>query len=159
MLSLIVAMDKNRLIGDGPKIPWHLPADFEYFKATTLGHPIIMGRTTFKSIGRALPERKNIVLTREDFSYEGVEVAHSLDEALALAKDTNEVFVIGGSNVYAQALPIADRLYITFIEGEFKGDIYFPEVDWTLWKKVKDEAREPDEKNPNRMRFTVFDRI
>lgn len=159
MISLIVAMDKNRLIGDGKKIPWHLPADFAYFKETTTGHLIIMGRATFESIGRPLPNRKNIVLTRGDFSHEGVEVAHSFDEARALAKDSDEVFVIGGAQVYTQALPTADRLYITFIEGVFTGDTFFPEIDWSLWRQVKDEKREPDERNQHAMRFAIFERI
>lgn len=159
MLSLITAMDKNRLIGNGAKIPWHLPADFAYFKETTTGHPIIMGRATFESIGRPLPGRKNIVLTRGDFSHEGVEVAHSFDEARALAKNDDEAFVIGGAQVYAQALPLADRLYITFVDGDFTGDIFFPEVDWKEWREVKSEKREADEKNPHAMRFTVFERV
>lgn len=159
MISLIVAMDKNRLIGDGAKIPWHLPADFAYFKSTTTGHPIIMGRTTFASIGKPLPGRKNIVLTRGDFEFEGVDVAHSLEEAFALAKDTDEVFVIGGSQVYSQALPFADRLYITYIEGDFIGDTFFPAVELSEWKLVKDETRAPDDKNVHAMRFTIFDRI
>lgn len=159
MISLIAAMDKNRLIGNGKKIPWHLPADFAYFKETTTGKPIIMGRTTFESIGRPLPGRKNIVLTRGDFSHEGVGVAHSIEEALNLAGGADEAFVIGGSQVYALALPFADRLYITFVEGEFTGDTFFPEVNWKEWHQLKDETREPDERNPHKMRFTVFERV
>lgn len=159
MLSLIVAMDKNRLIGNGKEIPWHLPADFEYFKMTTTGHPIIMGRATFDSIGRPLPNRQNIVLTRGEFSREGVDVAHSIQEAIEMAKEADEVFVIGGAQVYKQALPDADRLYVTFVDGEFTGNTFFPEVDWTEWRQTKEEVREPDEKNKNTMRFTVFERI
>ena len=159
MISLIVAMDKNRVIGNGGKIPWHLPADFAYFKAVTLGHPVIMGRATFESIGRPLTGRKNIVLAQGDFAYDGVEVAHSLEEAQSLIQDDSEVFIIGGANVYKQTLSLADRLYITFIDGEFAGDTYFPEVDWSLWREVKSENREADEKNPHAMRFAVFERI
>ena len=159
MISLIVAMDKNRVIGNGGKIPWHLPADFAYFKATTLGHPVIMGRATFESIGRPLPGRKNIVLTRGEFTHDGVDVAHSLDEAQSLADGDSEIFVIGGAKVYAEALPIADKLYITFVEGDFIGDTFFPEVDWLLWREVKSENREADEKNPHAMRFAVFERV
>lgn len=158
MISLIAAMDKNRLIGAGGKIPWHLPLDFAYFKETTMGKPIIMGRTTFESIGRPLPGRKNIVLTRGEFAHEGVEVAHSFGEACEKAEEREEVFVIGGAQVYAQALPFADRLYITFVEGEFSGDTFFPEVDWSLWKEVKSEHRGADEKNQHAMTFTVFER-
>ncbi|KKU82015.1 MAG: Dihydrofolate reductase [Parcubacteria group bacterium GW2011_GWA1_47_8] len=159
MLSLIVAMDKNHLIGDSKKIPWHLPADFAYFKETTMGHPIIMGRATFESIGRPLPGRKNIVLTRGDFSYEGVLVAYSFDEARVLAGDIDEVFVIGGAQVYTQALPVADRLHVTFVEGEFTGNTFFPKVDWSLWREVKSEKREADEHNLYAMRYAIFERI
>ena len=152
-------MDKKRLIGDGKKIPWYLPADFAYFKETTMSRPIIMGSTTFESIGKPLPGRKNIVLTRGEFTREGVDVAHSLEEALKLTKDTDEVFVIGGANVYTQALPFADKLYITFIDGEFTGDTFFPQIDWSEWKEVKSERREPDERNAYAMKFAVFERI
>ena len=158
MISLIVAMDKNSLIGNGKKIPWHLPADFAYFKETTMGRPIIMGRTTFESIGRPLPGRKNIVLSRGDFSKDGVEVVNSLNQAFSLTKNDDEVFVIGGAQVYKEALPIADRLYITFIEGDFTGDTYFPEVDWNEWLEVKSEKRKADEKNQHTIRFAVFER-
>lgn len=159
MISLIVAMDKNRLIGDGKKIPWHLPADFAYFKQTTMGKPVIMGRTTFDSIGRPLPGRKNIILTRGDFTHEGVEVARSFDEACALVQGNDEIFVIGGAQVYAQAIPLADRLYITFVEGDFSGDIFFPEVDWSEWREIKSERREADERNAQAFRVAVFERI
>ena len=159
MISLIAAMDKNRVIGNGGKIPWHLPADFAYFKATTLGHPVIMGRTTFESIGRPLPGRKNIVLTRGEFTHDGVDVAHSFDEAQKLTQGEGDVFVIGGSKVYTEALPVADKLYITFVEGDFTGDTFFPEINWSLWREVKSENREADEKNPHAMRFAVFERV
>ncbi len=159
ILSLIVAIDKNRLIGNGKKIPWHLPADFAYFKETTMGKPIIMGRTTFESIGRPLPGRKNIVLTRGEFIHEGVEVAHTLDEALDFAKDEQEVFIIGGAQVYQALLPRTNKLYVTFVEGEFEGDIFFPEIDWSEWKEIKSETRKADEKNLYDMKFAVFERV
>ena len=159
MIFLIAAMDKNRVIGNAGKLPWRLPADFAYFKATTLGHPVIMGRTTFESIGRPLPGRKNIVLTRGDFTHEGVVVAHSFDEARTLAEGDGDVFVIGGSKVYEEALPHADRLYITFVEGDFAGDTFFPEVDWSLWREVSSETRVADGENPHPMKFSVFERV
>ena len=159
MISLIVAMDKNRLIGDSKKIPWHLPADFAHFKETTIGHPIIMGRTTFESIGRPLPGRKNIVMTRGDFSHDGVVVAHTFPEAVSLAEGDEEVFVIGGAQVYSQALSSVDRLYVTFVEGEFEGDTFFPEVEWREWKEVKSEKKEADERNLHAMRMAIFERI
>ncbi len=158
ILSLVTAIDKNRLIGNGKKIPWYLPADFAYFKETTMGKPIIMGRTTFESIGKPLSGRKNIVLTRGEFIHEGVDVAHTLDEALSFVKDEPEIFVIGGAQVYREALPRADKLYITFVEGEFEGGIFFPEIDFREWEEVKNETRKADEKNLYDMKFTVFER-
>ncbi len=158
-LSLIAAIDKNRLIGNDNKIPWYLPADFAYFKETTMGKPIIMGRTTFESIGKPLPCRRNIVLTRGEFMHEGVDVVHSFDEAVRSAKDEGEVFVIGGAQVYKEALSRADKLYITFVEGEFEGDIFFPEIDWDDWKEIKSDTRKADEKNPYDMKFAVFERM
>ncbi len=159
IISLIVAIDKNRLIGNGEQIPWYLPADFAYFKEMTMGKPIIMGRTTFESIGKPLPGRKNIVLTRGDFAHEGVEVSHTLNEALDSVKDEQEVFVIGGAQVYREAFPRADKLYITFVEGEFEGDIFFPKINWHEWKEIKNEIRKADEKNLYDMKFAVFERI
>ncbi len=157
-ISLITAIDKNCLIGDRKKIPWHLPADFAYFKETTMGHPIIMGRTTYESIGKPLSGRKNIVLTRREFIHESVEVVHTLDEALMLIKDEEEVFVIGGAQVYKEALPRADRLYVTFVDGEFQGDTFFPEVDWSNWKEIKSTKRRSDERNLYDMKFVIFER-
>ncbi len=157
-LSLITAIDKNRLIGNGGKIPWHLPADFAYFKEATMGHSVIMGRTTFESIGKPLPGRRNIVLTRGDFTHEGVEVVHSLEEVLKSFSD-EEVFVIGGAQVYKEALQQTDKLYITFVDGDFEGDTFFPEINWYEWKEIKSETRKADEKNPHDMKFVVFERF
>ena len=156
ILSLIAAMGHNRVIGQDKKIPWHLPADFAYFKETTIGHPIIMGRTTFESIGKPLPGRKNIVLTRGTFDAPGVVIAHTLDEAIQLVKDEEEVFIIGGACVYGEALPRADRLYVTFVDGKFDGNVFFPHVDWKDWKEVKSSERKADEKNSYDARFSVF---
>ncbi len=158
-LSIIAAVDQNYIIGNGKNIPWHLPADFAYFKKTTMGAPVIMGRTTFESIGKPLPGRKNIVLTRGEFIHEGVEVAHTLDEALNFVKDEQEVFIIGGAQVYREALSRADKLYITFVEGEFEGNIFFPEINWNDWKEIKSETRKANEKNLYDMKFTVFARF
>ena len=134
MISLIVAHDKNRVIGYENKMPWHLPGDLQYFKEMTMGKPIIMGRKTFESIGRPLPGRRNIVITRnENYNADGIEVVSSLDEALQLTKDAGETMVIGGEQIFRLALPLADRLYITLIDVEFKGDTYFPKYEgWQL---------------------------
>ena len=136
MISLIVAHDNNRVIGYENKMPWHLPGELQYFKEQTMGKPMIMGRKTFDSIGRPLPGRKNIVITRnENFHVEGVEVAASLEEALKLAGDVEEVMIIGGEQIFKIALPITDRLYITHIEHDFNGDTFFP-IYGDEWKLI-----------------------
>lgn len=134
MISLIVAHDKNRVIGYENKMPWHLPGDLKYFKDMTMGKPIIMGRKTFESIGRPLPGRRNIIITRnEAYGADGIETVSSLDAALALVKESPEIMIIGGAQIFEQALPLADKLYITLIDQEFKGDTYFPRYDgWRL---------------------------
>lgn len=127
MISLIVAHDAGRVIGKDNAMPWHLPGDLQYFKQQTMGKPVIMGRKTFESIGRPLPGRRNIVITRnEAYVVEGIEVVHSLQEALALAADAPEKMVIGGEQIFTEALPLAERLYITHINATFEGDTFFP---------------------------------
>lgn len=125
MLSIIVAMTDDRVIGKDNTLPWHIPEDLHRFKALTMGHPIIMGRRTFESIGKALPGRTNIVVTSQPLTVPGVLTARSLDEALALSS-SDETFIIGGSRLFAEALPKADRLYITLIHDKIEGDTYFP---------------------------------
>lgn len=134
MISLIVAHDKNRVIGYENAMPWHLPGDLQYFKQVTMGKPVIMGRKTFESIGRPLPGRRNIIITRnEAYKAEGIEVVTSVEAALALVEGTEELMIIGGEQIFTQCLPIADRLYITLINHEFKGDTYFPAYEgWQL---------------------------
>lgn len=148
MLSLIVAMDRNRLIGADNGLPWRLPADLRNFRAMTLGKPIVMGRRTHESLGRALPGRINIVVTRNPgFVPRGeVRVAHSLCEALAQAGDAPEVVVIGGAELYRRVLPICDRIYLTEVQGEFEGDTWFPEWDrgeWRETERVEHPATDP----------------
>ena len=135
MISLIVALDKNRVIGLNNAMPWHLPGELQYFKETTMGKPIIMGRKTFESIGRPLPGRRNIVITRNpQYDAEGIELAYSLEEAIKLAGDVEEIMIIGGQQIFTESLPLADRLYITEIDHEFEGDTFFPEYEG--WQKV-----------------------
>lgn len=142
MISLIVAHDENRVIGYQNELPWYLPGDLKYFKQMTMGKPMIMGRKTFESIGRPLPGRRNIVITRnENYAAEGTEVVRSLEEALALVEGEKEVMIIGGAQIFEQAMAIADRLYITFINHTFNGDTYFPTYD--DWKKTS--CQEPIE--------------
>ncbi|WP_332650107.1 type 3 dihydrofolate reductase [Lysinibacillus sp. 54212] len=134
MISLIVAFDKNRVMGYENAMPWHLPGDLKYFKEQTMGKPMIMGRKTFESIGRPLPGRRNIVITRNpDYYAEGIETVSSLEEAIALAGNIPEIMIIGGEQIFKLSLPIADKLYITHIDHEFEGDTFFPAFEgWTV---------------------------
>lgn len=140
IISLIVAMDKNRAIGYKGKIPWNLPDDLQYFKKVTMGAPIIMGRKTHESIGRALPGRKNIIVSSQEkyIPVEGVFLARTLAEALVFAGE-GEVFIIGGERVYSETLPFAARLYLTEVFGEFSGDTFFPEFDMNEWREISRE--------------------
>lgn len=158
-LSLIWAMGHNHVIGIDNKLPWRLPAELAYFKKVTMGHPIIMGRRTFESIGRPLPGRTNIVLTRDHtFTAKGTVVLHSVEQVLEQYEDSG-AFVIGGTQIYRQLLPVAERLYITMIDQDFEGDEYFPEIDWSVWRLVNEEPGLQDEKNPYSYSFKVFDRV
>jgi len=146
-ITLIAAVAKNRVIGAGNALPWRLPEDLKRFKALTLGHPIIMGRKTWESLGRPLPGRTNIVITRAaGFSAPGATPAGSLDEALAAAAATasDEVFIIGGADIYRQALPLARRLQLTEIDRDFAGDVHFPPVDSAQWLETARETHQAD---------------
>ncbi|HOQ79252.1 MAG TPA: dihydrofolate reductase [Candidatus Absconditabacterales bacterium] len=122
-------MAKNRTIGKDNKLPWHYPEDLQYFKKTTSGFPIIMGLNTYYSIGRPLPNRRNIVLSSQEIQIEGVEIFHSIPELLETVKDEKEIFVIGGASIYKQFLPLADKVYLTEIKKEYDGDTFFPEFE------------------------------
>ena len=148
-VSAIAALGADRVIGKDNSLLWHIPDDLRRFKALSLGHPVIMGRKTFESIvailGRALPGRTNIVVTRDtSWNYEGALVAHSLPDAIAKAKeiDTEEIFIGGGAQIYAEALPCADRLYLTLVEDDKEGDTYFPEYEKEFTKEISRESRE-----------------
>lgn len=154
VISLIAAIDRNRGMGINNQLPWHLPADFAYFKSKTLGKPIIMGRKTFESIGRPLPHRQNIVLTRQlEYQREGVTVVSSLDEAFALTIDANEVMVLGGSEVFKLALEKADNVYLTEVQTEIEADVFFPKLDETRWKKTLISEHAADLKNAYHLKF------
>lgn len=156
-LSLIVAMDDNRLIGNKNKLPWHLPADLAFFKRTTMGKPIVMGRKTFESIGKPLPGRRNIVITRDDsFSAAGCEVANSIEAAMSLTKDDDEVMLIGGASLYEQTIARATQLYITRIHQSFEGDTWFPEIDLSEWKAVNREDFDADHSNQYAYSFIKY---
>lgn len=142
-VTLIAAVGRNGVIGADNDMPWHLPDDFAYFKRTTMGHPMVMGRKTFDSIGRVLPGRRTIVVTRQaDWSHPDVETAHSLSEALSLAGPAAEVFVCGGGQVYTEAMPWAHRLLITEVDQSPEGDVRFPDIDPAHWHEVRRERRD-----------------
>ena len=157
-ISLIAAMCDNRIIGKDNTMPWHLPADFAWFKKQTLNKPVIMGRKTLLSIGRALPERRNIVLTQDrQFSFDGVDVVNSIDAALELVADQPEIMVIGGGTLYQALLPKSHRLYLTLIDASLEGDTSFP--DWgTDWQIISESQHQADEKNAYGMRFLIMER-
>ena len=165
-IALIVAMARNRVIGRNNRLPWYLPEELQYFKQATMGKSIIMGRRTHESIGRPLPGRSNIVVTRDpSWSAEGVSVVHSLGEAFeqaerqALIDGTEESVVIGGAQLYAEALPEADRLYMTEVHAEVEGDTFFPEVDLSLWEEVsRTDHGGGEEANRYPYSIVVYDR-
>lgn len=157
-LSLIVAMTKNRVIGLDNQMPWHLPADLAWFKQNTLGKPVIMGRKTFESIGKPLPKRRNIVLSRTAVAIDGVEIVTSLEQALALVKDETEVMIIGGGQLFAEMIVRADRLYLTEIDTVLEGDTYFPVIDSEEWQVSFMQTHLADEKNPYNCCFKILER-
>ncbi len=162
-ISMIAAMAHQRVIGKDNKMPWHLPADLAFFKKTTIGSPILMGRKTYDSIGRPLPKRLNIVISRNpNLKIAGCEVVHSLAQALKLANEksvnSKELFITGGSHLYASFLPQADRLYLTLIDAQLEGDTFFPDYSQYQWQQVKRIDHQPDEKNNYPYSFVILDR-
>ncbi|MBR1962938.1 MAG: dihydrofolate reductase [Alistipes sp.] len=145
MISIIVAIAENGVIGDKNALLWNIKEDMRRFRTTTTGHPVIMGRKTFESIGRPLPKRTNVVITRGDTTFEGCEVAHSLEEAIAMFPAEDEIFIIGGAQIYAQALPLADRLYLTIVHSDYEGDTSFPEINYSEWREVSRQEFERGE--------------
>ena len=158
-LSIIAAMSTNRVIGLNNGLPWQLPADQKRFKALTMGHHLVVGRKTFESIGRPLPGRRMVVITgRTHYAAPGVQVAHSLGEALRIASDDDEVFIGGGGEIYRQTLDLADRIYLTLVHGEFEGDTHFPRFDQSDWRLVLGETRCSDHENEFRCSFHIYER-
>ena len=158
-VTIIAAIGRNRVIGKDNQMPWHISGDLKRFKALTLGHPVVMGRKTFQSIGRALPRRDNIVITRSHaFAAPGCRVVHSLAEALSAAQGAAEVFVIGGAEIYALALPLADRLQLTEVDAAIDGDAYFPDFDRSAWREVSRESRSTEGPEHLRHDFVTYER-
>ncbi|MEE4196449.1 MAG: dihydrofolate reductase [Bacteroidales bacterium] len=159
MLSIIVAVAENNVIGKDNRLIWHLPRDLKHFKETTTGHYIIMGRKTFESNGRPLPNRTNVIISRaKDYHAEGCIVVHSLEEALRKAQDDSEAFIIGGGKIYELALPLVDRIYLTKIHHSFEGDTFFPEINRDEWELIDQRYFEADEKNKYPFSILVLDR-
>jgi len=159
-LSIIVAMDRNRVIGKGDTLPWHISSDLKNFKKITMGKPIVMGRKTHESIGRPLPGRENIILTRDKiYKTEGCTVLHSMEEIFEHCKDVDEVMITGGSEIYKLSLEQASRLYLTEVHTEIEGDTYFPEFDRDEWDEVSREDFEADEKNEFDYSFVLLERV
>lgn len=162
IVSSIVATSNNNAIGRGNQIPWYLPADLKYFKKITLNHHIIMGRNSYESIGRPLPKRTNIVLTRDPYwMATGVIVAHSIDEALTIAYDNGETeaFIIGGGKIYEQSMDLWDKLYLTEVDINVPdADVFFPEIDQENWNLLSEDPRKADEKNEYDYNFKIYER-
>ncbi len=158
-ISLIAAIGQNSVIGNDNKMPWHLPADLKFFKQTTMGKSILMGRKTWDSIGKPLPGRKNIVISRNNaFNPDGATIADNLQDAITAA-DSEEVMIIGGATIYQQSMPLADHLYITRINHHFEGDAFFPKIDPLSWKDGYFYPHKADKNNPYDYDFIRYDRI
>lgn len=158
-VSLIAALAQNRVIGIENRLPWKLPEDLAHFKALTLGHPILMGRKTFESLGRPLPGRRNIVITRNvDYQPVGCETVMSIPEAIDLCQQTEEIFFIGGAALYKQVLPLADRLYLTEVQTEAAGDAWFPEFDRSLFSETSRESHLGEKGDALHFDFVVYER-
>lgn len=162
-VCLVVAAAKNNVIGVNNELPWHLPKDLQYFKKLTLSKPIIMGRKTFDSIGRPLPGRENIVITRQQqWAHDGVRVVHDLDAAIALARELSpdaDVMIIGGAEIYRQALPVADKVFLTRVDAVLDGDAFFPALDSTQWRETSCEEHGACERNPYSYAFCMLERV
>jgi dihydrofolate reductase len=161
VISFIVAVSENNVIGKDNILPWHLPTDMKYFKNQTWAMPVVMGRKTYEALGKPLEGRKNIVVTRQtDWNPGDVEIVHSIDQAIVTAtkQDAKEIFIIGGAEIFHAAMPSADKIYLTLIHKSFDGDAFFPEIDPEQWKLTSNRDCEADEKNPYAHSFQVWER-
>ena len=157
-ISIIVAISQNHAIGKDNKLLWHLPNDLKHFKTKTSGHTVIMGRKTYDSVGKPLPNRRNIVITRQQLDIPGCEVVNSLNDALALCKTDEEIFIVGGAEIYRQAMSITNKIYLTIVHQNFDGDTYFPEIEENIWAETEREDFQPDEKNKLAHSFITLER-
>jgi dihydrofolate reductase len=159
IVTIVVAISENHVIGKDNKLLWHMPTDLKHFKEITTGHTVIMGRKTYESVGKPLPNRRNIIITRQNITIEGCEVVNSIETALSLCKDEAEVFIVGGAEIYKEAISLTDRIYLTIIHKEFEGDSFFPEINEQEWKEVFREDHQPDQKNLLPYSFVTLQRI
>lgn len=158
IISAVVAIAANNAIGKNNQLLWHLPNDLKHFKQITSGHTVIMGRKTYDSVGRPLPNRRNIIITRQQIEISGCEVVHTIDEALALCADEMEVFIVGGAEIYKLAMPETDCIYLTIVHQSFDADAYFPEIDKSEWKETAREDHGTDEKHSIPYSFITLER-
>jgi dihydrofolate reductase len=157
-INIVVAIASNNAIGKNNMLLWHLPKDLKHFKELTTDHTIIMGRKTFDSVGRPLPNRRNIVITRQNINIEGCEVVNSLDAALALSSGVADVDIVGGAEIYRQAMPLTNYIHLTVVHQNFDADTFFPEIDYSEWEEISREDHQPDEKNPIPFSFITLKR-
>jgi len=158
-ITIVVAIASNYAIGKNNQLLWHLPKDLKHFKDITAGGTVIMGRKTFDSVGKPLPKRRNIVITRKPVEIEGCEVVNSVGAALALCKTEHEVFIVGGAEIYRQTMPLVNRIYLTIVHHSFEADTFFPEIDYKEWKEIEKEDHETDEKHQFAYSFITLERI
>lgn len=158
IVSIVVAIADNHAIGKDNKLLWHLPKDLKHFKEITTGGTVIMGRKTYDSVGRPLPNRRNIIVTRQSITIEGCEVVNSVEAALALCANDAEVFIVGGAEIYRQAMHLTDRIYLTIVHDNFEADTYFPEIEENIWKETERQDHEADEKNAFAYSFITLER-
>jgi dihydrofolate reductase len=158
-ITIVVAIAQNHAIGKNNQLLWNLPKDLKHFKDITTGHTVIMGRKTYDSVGKPLPKRRNIIITRQDIAIEGCEVVPSIEDALALCADEEEVFIVGGAEIYRQSMHLTNRIYLTIVKKDFEADSFFPPIDDKEWKTIEKEDFEPDEKNPLPLSFITLERM
>jgi len=159
IVSIVVAISENHAIGKDNKLLWYLPKDLKHFKDITTGGTVIMGRKTYDSVGKPLPKRRNIIITRQPITIEGCEVVNSIEAALDLCRDEDEVFIVGGAEIYKQAMHLTDRIYLTIVHENIDGDTYFPEIKEDIWKETERADHEPDEKNALPFSFITLERV
>ncbi|HEY4195241.1 MAG TPA: dihydrofolate reductase [Mucilaginibacter sp.] len=158
IVTIVVAIAENNAIGKNNQLLWYLPADLKHFKNITAGHTVIMGRKTYDSVGKPLPNRRNIIITRQDITIEGCEVVKSIEDALALCAGDEEVFIIGGAEIYKQSIHLTNRIYLTIVHQKFDADSFFPEINYDEWLQTGREDHQPDEKNKLPYSFITLER-